>query len=145
MKDLAGRLAALTPAQRTQLTARLGVQPAKLESIAILGIGCRFPGGADSPEAFWQRLCEGFDAVQTVPFDRWDAAAQGISASPWGAFLDRVDLFDHEFFGLSPREVTYMDPQQASPPGDRMGGARGRGPNERSPCRERHRGLHRRP
>src|ERR1700724_974385 len=122
MNDLAGRLAALTPDQRAQLSARLGPAqpPPGLVPIALIGVGCRFPGGANSPEAFWQRLCEGLDAVRTAPADRWDAeryfsadtSAAGKTNSRWGGFLDQVDQFDREFFGLSPREVVHMDPQQ---------------------------------
>ena len=122
MNDLSGRVAALTPDQRAQLSARLAAsqqEPGPVR-IAVVGIGCRFPGGADSPEAFWRRLCDGFDAVRTTPADRWDAerffsadtGAAGKTNSRWGAFLDGVDQFDREFFGLSPREAVQMDPQQ---------------------------------
>ncbi len=121
MNDLSGRVAALTPEQRAQLGARLGIaqQRPELSPIAVIGVGCRFPG-ADSPEEFWRRLCEGFDAIRTAPADRWEAdkyfstdkGAPGKSNSRWGGFLDRVDQFDREFFGLSPREAAHMDPQQ---------------------------------
>ena len=77
------------------------------EPIAIIGIGCRFPG-AEGPSAFWQLLCDGVDAVTEVPPDRWDADA----TSRWGGFLDQVDQFDAQFFGISPREASRMDPQQ---------------------------------
>ena len=91
------------------------------EPIAIIGMGCRFPGGADTPEVFWELLKNGFDAVSEVPADRWDAAAArtiGIlrrreeMTTRWGAFLDRLDQFDANFFGISPREAAQMDPQQ---------------------------------
>src|SRR5215213_3551590 len=92
----------------------------KKEPIAIIGIGCRFPGGADSPEKFWQLLVDEVDAITEIPADRADIAtlydpllaAPGKIATNQGGFLDRVDLFDSSFFGVSPREANYMDPQQ---------------------------------
>ena len=86
------------------------------EPIAIIGIGCRFPG-ADGPAAFWRLLSEGTDAVSEVPADRWGAAAfsgPGVTtqATRWAGFLDQVDQFDAEFFSISPRESARMDPQQ---------------------------------
>jgi phthiocerol/phenolphthiocerol synthesis type-I polyketide synthase C len=86
------------------------------EPIAIIGIGCRFPG-ADGPAAFWQLLTDGTDAVTEVPADRWGAqafAGPGVDkpANRWAGFLDQVDQFDAEFFSISPRESARMDPQQ---------------------------------
>ncbi|HEX6042106.1 type I polyketide synthase, partial [Longimicrobium sp.] len=89
------------------------------EPIAIVGIGCRFPG-ADGPEAFWRLLWEGTDAVTEVPADRWDVdalydpdpAVPGRMTTRWGGFLDGVDRFDAAFFGIAPREAARMDPQQ---------------------------------
>jgi acyl transferase domain-containing protein len=89
------------------------------EPIAIVGMACRFPG-AESPEAFWQLLLDGRDAITEVPPDRWDVNANysadpqapGKSYSRWGGFLDGVDLFDADFFGISPREANQMDPRQ---------------------------------
>lgn len=88
--------------------------------IAVIGMGCRFPGGADAPSAFWRLLSEGRDAVTRVPPDRWDADAffdpnpdaPGKMYTRSGGFLDRVDLFDPQFFGISPREAESLDPQQ---------------------------------
>ena len=88
--------------------------------IAIVGIGCRFPGGVDGPESFWQLLCEGRDAITEVPGDRWvledhldaDPSAPGKTNTRWGGFVDRIDRFDAHFFGISPREADGMDPQQ---------------------------------
>jgi acyl transferase domain-containing protein len=94
--------------------------PAAAEPIAIVGIGCRFPG-ASGPEAFWQMLMERRDAIVEVPADRWNrdmlyhddpATAPGTVRSRRGGFLDHIDLFDAGFFGISPREATAMDPQQ---------------------------------
>ncbi len=86
--------------------------------IAIVGMGCRFPGGADDPRSFWELLAQGRDAVTRTPPDRWDnedpalAASAASSDRTFGGFLSRVDLFDAGFFGISPKEATSMDPQQ---------------------------------
>lgn len=90
------------------------------ESIAIIGIGCRFPGGVNDVESFWKLLAEGRDAVSDVPADRWNVerfydAEPGIagkSIAKRGGFLDQIDQFDPQFFGISPREAPYIDPQQ---------------------------------
>jgi acyl transferase domain-containing protein/acyl-CoA synthetase (AMP-forming)/AMP-acid ligase II/acyl carrier protein len=81
------------------------------EPVAIIGIGCRFPG-ADGPSAFWQMLCDGADAVIDAPKNRWGAESSANMTSRSGGFLDHVDQFDAEFFGISPREASRMDPQQ---------------------------------
>jgi 8-amino-7-oxononanoate synthase len=90
------------------------------EPVAIIGIGCRFPGGCNGPAAFWQRLCEGLDAVSEVPESRWplaawwdaDPNALGRTYSRHGAFIDDIDCFDEAFFAVSPKEAARMDPQQ---------------------------------
>ncbi|MEV0407769.1 beta-ketoacyl synthase N-terminal-like domain-containing protein [Actinoallomurus sp. NPDC050550] len=90
------------------------------EAIAVIGIGCRLPGGADSPGAYWDLLREGRDASGPAPADRWrDYADRGPAYAaavrrtvPRGSFLEDVAGFDAEFFGLSPREAELMDPQQ---------------------------------
>lgn len=90
------------------------------EPIAIVGLSCRFPGGADSPERYWRLLKDGVDAITEVPAVRWDAhamydrdpAAPGKMSTRWGAFLPDVDQFDPTFFGIAPREAANMDPQQ---------------------------------
>jgi acyl transferase domain-containing protein/acyl-CoA synthetase (AMP-forming)/AMP-acid ligase II len=89
------------------------------DAIAIVGIGCRFPG-ADSPQAFWHMVCDGVDATSEVPPERWDADAlyDATPATPGklntrrGGFLRDVDKFDPHFFSITPREAIYMDPQQ---------------------------------
>ena len=89
------------------------------EPVAIVGIGCRFPG-AENPEAFWRLLSEGIDAVSEVLPSRWDSRAfdDASSTSPlatntrYGGFLSKVDEFDSRFFGIPPREASYVDPQQ---------------------------------
>jgi len=87
--------------------------------IAIVGMGCRFPGGADSPESFFRLLCDGTDAVGPVPSDRQHPATldrrgdAGLRArESFGAFLSDVRTFDAAFFGISPREAVALDPQQ---------------------------------
>ena len=90
------------------------------EPIAIVGIGCRYPGGADTPEAFWQMIRGGVDAVTEVPKSRWDVdgiydpdpTVPNKTNTRWGGFLEQVDQFDPQFFGIAPREVSTMDPQQ---------------------------------
>jgi len=92
---------------------------ATTEPIAIIGIGCRFPG-ANDPAAFWRLLRDGVDAIREVPSDRFDQhafydpdpATPGKMNTRWGGFLDQVDQFDANFFGISPREALRMDPQQ---------------------------------
>jgi phthiocerol/phenolphthiocerol synthesis type-I polyketide synthase C len=98
-------------AERTAPNATNGGAEDADEPIAIIGIGCRFPG-ADGPTAFWRLLSDGVDAITEIPPDRWDADASGNATTRWGGFLDQVDQFDPQFFGISPRESARMDPQQ---------------------------------
>jgi acyl transferase domain-containing protein len=96
------------------------LENSRREPIAIVGLGCRFPGGADTPEALWKMLCGKVDAVSAIPGDRWDAqqyfdedtGAPGKMHMRFGAFLNAPDRFDPYFFGISPREASQMDPQQ---------------------------------
>lgn len=89
------------------------------EPIAIIGIGCRFPG-ASGPAAFWELLTDGRDAVREVPADRWDAAAfydadqsaPGKIVSRKAGLIDDIEDFDWRTFRIPPREAKYMDPQQ---------------------------------
>ena len=88
--------------------------------VAIVGIGCRFPGGVVDTASFWRLLCERRNAVGEIPRDRFDTehyydprpAQPGRIMTRWGGFLDRIDEFDAAFFGISPREAERMDPQQ---------------------------------
>ncbi len=87
--------------------------------IAVIGMACRLPGGIDSPQKMWDALLRGDDLVTEVPRDRWDAedfydpekGIPGRSVSKWGSFIDDVIGFDPEFFGISEREATAIDPQ----------------------------------
>jgi acyl transferase domain-containing protein len=111
------KLALLAKQMRSKLQ---GAAYLETEPIAIIGMGLRFPGGASSPESFWQLLFNGVDAITEVPADRWsldefyDATpvTPGKMNSRWGGFIDDVYHFDPAFFGLSPREARLMDPQQ---------------------------------
>ncbi len=89
------------------------------EPIAIVAVSCRFPGAPD-PEAFWEVLSGGIDAIREVPEDRYDIdefydpdpEAAGKTYTRFGGFLDGIDGFDPEFFGISPREAVWIEPQQ---------------------------------
>ena len=88
--------------------------------VAVIGMACRFPGGADSPEAYWDVLKNKVDGITPVPAGRWDLDelfdadedAPGKVSTRWGGFLPNLDAFDASFFGISPREASRMDPQQ---------------------------------
>ncbi len=89
------------------------------EPIAITGLGCRLPGGVTTPEEFWQLMLNGVDAVSEIPEDRWAIhrfyepdGAPGKSYSKWGGFLDDIEHFDADFFGIPDEEAKAMDPQQ---------------------------------
>ena len=94
-------------------------QQHQAEPIAIVGMGCRFPG-ADNPEQFWQMLCAGVDASREHPADRWDMESYydpmpGLPGKVYvkrGSYVDNVDQFDAGFFGITPHEADSMDPQQ---------------------------------
>ena len=89
-------------------------------AVAIIGIGCRFPGGAADPASFWQLVAGGGDAIGEIPPDRIEIghyfnpapATPGRMMTRWGGFLGRIDTFDAGFFGISPREAERLDPQQ---------------------------------
>src|SRR3954447_3466622 len=90
------------------------------EPIAIIGIGCRFPGGATSPDTFWDVLRTGTDTISEIPADRWQSDAfydpnpdaPGRMYTRWGGFVRDAGLFDAGFFGISPKEAQRTDPQQ---------------------------------
>lgn len=91
------------------------------DEIAIIGLGCRFPGGANDPQSFWQQLVQGNSAIRQVPAERWQADAYyasddqpGKSRSKWAGFLQDWDpqQFDAALFDISPAEARALDPQQ---------------------------------
>lgn len=125
MKSFIDELKGMSPKQLMLLAAQMKreltvVQKRQHEAIAIVGMGCRFPGGVTTPEVYWERLCEGYDGISDVPADRWDNEKyyDPDIRAPWkirtkkAGFLSDIDLFDAGFFEISPREAMNMDPQQ---------------------------------
>lgn len=126
MNNLSERVEQLSPLKRAMLAldkmqAKLDkLEQAKNEPIAIVGMGCRFPGEANSPETFWQLLQSGKHITGELPKQRWDIDSYydpdpgkpGKIYTRYGSFLSQVDKFDADFFGISPREAISMDPQQ---------------------------------
>ena len=119
------RRAIITDALRKidDLTARLEVaEKAGTEPIAVIGMACRFPGGVDNPDEYWELLKQGRSGIVRVPLQRWDAdqyytddhTVPGTICNREGGFLTtwQPDEFDAEFFSISPREAAAMDPQQ---------------------------------
>ncbi|MBD3267391.1 acyltransferase domain-containing protein, partial [bacterium] len=111
LKKASERIKALTAENETLRQA---------EPIAVIGMGCRFPGEVFTPQEFWQLLCNGGDTVTDIPADRWDVDAYydpdrdapGRMYTKQGAFLSGVDRFDPAFFGITPKEAESLDPQQ---------------------------------
>ena len=125
MSEFSDRIANLSPKRLALLALELqskleSIEKGRQEPIAVIGIGCRFPGGADDSESFWRMLSDGVDAISEMPQDRWDTAryydpdpdAPGKMNTRHGGFLASVDYFDPHFFNISPREASSMDPQQ---------------------------------
>lgn len=117
---------ALSPLKRAFLAleeaqSRLSaMERAAREPIAVIGLGCRVPGGGNDAESFWNLMRDGVDAIGPMPADRWDVDAlydpdpevPGRIATRAGGFIGPVDQFDAGFFGIAPREAQGMDPQQ---------------------------------
>ncbi len=115
----------LTPLQRSflvieQLQSKLdAIAESQTEPIAIIGMGCRFPGDTDTPEAFWNLLHNKVDSITEVPLDRWNIdeyydsnpETPGKVYTRFGGFLHHIDRFDPQFFGISPKETLSLDPQ----------------------------------
>ncbi len=125
MSSIPQRFANLSPLKQAllaleEMEARLAASDRQRnEPIAVIGMGCRFPGAAN-PQKFWRALQAGADAVSEIPKSRWNLDdyydpnpdAPGKMSTRYAALLDHVDQFDPEFFGISPREAVAMDPQQ---------------------------------
>lgn len=122
MKTTFDRITAMTGSQRAALGEQFdkASRIASAEPMAVIGIGCRFPGGAVGPDGYWSVLTNRVDTISEVPAERWDVDAfydpdplvPGRMPSKWGGFLPDVGGFDADFFGISPREAEAMDPQQ---------------------------------
>jgi len=90
------------------------------QKVAIIGMGCRLPGGASDHRTFWRNLMAGKDCITTTPPDRYDVTTLGSRfrdkpgrlVGGRGGYIDGFDEFDPAFFGISPREADHMDPQQ---------------------------------
>jgi acyl transferase domain-containing protein len=119
------RIAEFSPKRLLLLAAELEERVRSLEArnhapIAIVGMGCRYPGGVEDAEDFWDLLLEGRDAITEVPGWRWDVerlydpdpTVKGKVASKWGGFVENVEMFDPGFFGIAPVEAVSVDPQQ---------------------------------
>jgi phthiocerol/phenolphthiocerol synthesis type-I polyketide synthase D len=103
-----------TAPDRDSVNGELPVSANSAEPIAVIGIGCRFPGGASGPEAFWRFLVDRGDAIREAPEGRWDAFDDGTieDVTRLGGFLDDIAGFDSRFFGITSDEADVMDPQQ---------------------------------
>lgn len=125
MDDFQDRLEKLSPKRLQLLALELHEQVEALqvrarEPIAVVGMACRFPGGSDDIDAYWDLLDQGRDAIREVPRERWDIDAlfdpdpdaPARVSTRCGGFIDDVSGFDAAFFGISPREAQTMDPQQ---------------------------------
>ncbi|MCB0165378.1 MAG: type I polyketide synthase [Anaerolineae bacterium] len=122
MTDLDQRLSQLSPTKLALLAQEMRAK-AKLvamEPIAIIGLGCRFPGNCDTPAAFWNLLKQGQDAITEIPADRWDVdayyhadpKAPGKIVTRYGGFIQHPADFDAPFFNISKKEAVSLDPQQ---------------------------------
>jgi len=124
MTDFFSEIATLSPKRLALLALELkerldATDERAREPIAVVGLGCRFPG-AESPDAFARLLDDGGDAIREIPRDRWDIDAYfdsdpdvpGKMNTRYGGFIDGIDRFDPAHFGIAPREAAGMDPQQ---------------------------------
>ena len=122
IKTVFDRISAMTGEQRTALSDQFAKASrlAGAEPVAVVGIGCRFPGDVHGPDSYWQLLMDGREGISEVPADRWDVEAfydpdpmtPGRMTTKWGGFLSDVAGFDADYFGITPREAEAMDPQQ---------------------------------
>lgn len=107
----AARLAVAS--KRARAEAGTANQLLMAEPVAIVGMGCRFPGGAQSPAAYWRLLAEGRSGIRQIPEGRWPGARETLEPHLlFGGYLEGTDCFDPEFFGIAPREAHSLDPQQ---------------------------------
>ncbi|MEB3967814.1 type I polyketide synthase [Mycobacterium ulcerans] len=122
MRSVYSRISSMTAQQRAALSEEFSraSRTTTAEPVAVVGIGCRFPGNVTGPDSFWDLLVEGGNAISGIPAERWDAddyyhpdpLTPGHMTTKWGAFVADIAGFDAEFFGITPREAASMDPQQ---------------------------------
>src|SRR5271166_290746 len=122
MRSAYSRISGMSAQQRAALAEEFTKisRIAVAEPVAVVGIGCRFPGDVTGPDSFWELLVQGRNAISRIPADRWDADAfyhpdpltPGRMTTKWGGFVPDIAGFDAEFFGITPREAAAMDPQQ---------------------------------
>nr|VFJ43001.1 MAG: Acyl transferase domain-containing protein [Candidatus Kentron sp. DK] len=126
MTDLDKKVEKSSPLRRAmfaleKMQAKLdAMESARTEPVAIIGMGCRLPGGGDNPDGYWQLLRDGVDAVTEMTPERWDIDAwfdpdpnaPQKTRTRHGSFLPEIDRFDPQFFGISSREAKDMDPGQ---------------------------------
>ncbi len=117
---LAAYLTAPVPDPESESALKRTARSSLDEPIAVIGMGCRFPGGISGPEELWQFICDRRSSIGRVPDERWELFDDGspevkallARITRWGSFLDSIDAFDAEFFEISPSEAEKMDPQQ---------------------------------
>lgn len=125
MSEFLDRISRLSPQRLAlladELNSRLqAAEFARRVPLAVVGIGCRLPGGVYDAESFWTLLHDGVDAISPVPPSRWNVEefydptpdSRGKMDTRWGGFIDGHDEFDPKFFGIAPSEAETMDPQQ---------------------------------
>ncbi|WP_243705453.1 beta-ketoacyl synthase N-terminal-like domain-containing protein, partial [Mycobacterium marinum] len=120
INDLAAYLTAPEPSTGAEAAVSRTVRGSLEEPIAVVGMGCRFPGGISGPEALWQFLCDRKSSIGRVPDERWaqfDDGSPAVKAllartTRWGSYLSDIDAFDADFFEISASEADKMDPQQ---------------------------------
>lgn len=125
MSDFIDRIRQLSPQRLALLAIELNTrleaaEAAQNDPIAVIGLGLRFPGGAHDARSYWDLLSAGVDAIQEIPASRFDINAYydpdpdkpGKINTRWGGFVEPVDQFEPQLFGITPREAMTMDPQQ---------------------------------
>jgi len=124
MSEGKDQLGGMTPLRKAVLALKRtqerldAVQRRAVEPIALVGLGCRLPGGVDSPDAYWRLLCEGRDVITQAPPARWPTAVTQVDVGGRkidigrGGFLFGIDRFDYRFFGMTEQEAAQIDPQQ---------------------------------
>jgi len=106
--------------QDSNVLAQSETEKLNYEPIAIVGMGCRYPGGANDSYQFWENIKSGMNCLEPTPENRWNTKThfskvkgkKGKMNTRWGGYVEGFDEFDPLFFGISPREADYIDPQQ---------------------------------